>query len=121
MSLTALRTELADALADVAARVYTFIPENVHAPAVLISPADPYVTTEGEPFGHYRAAYTLTVIGTPGTNEKTTAALDELIVAVIDAVAGEFAVGSVAQPVAYQANNVLHLAADLTVSCSTTL
>lgn len=118
MTLKALRESVAAALAgDPDLTVYSYVPEAVVAPAVVIQPGDPYVSGEGEPFGRWRVRFRLALVAEPATNEVATEGLDELIidsmVALTDA---GFTVEEVSEPYVFRANENMHLAADLTVA-----
>lgn len=112
-----LRGELASALASTDALVYTFLPEVLNAPALAILPGSPYVTTEGQPFGHHAANFTVVVVADVSTNEVVTAALDDLIgQAVVALHAAGLSATEAGEPYAFQSNTALHLASDLAVS-----
>lgn len=121
--LTATRGYLAEALAGVSAgvagvQVFTYVPESIPAPALVIQPGSPYLTSEGEPFGHYRVRFVVTVVAEVATNATTTAQLDDLISECIERMSGAFQVEEVREPFVYMSNTVSHLAADLVVSDS---
>lgn len=121
--LSATRGYLAEALAGVSAgvpdvQVFSYVPESIPAPALVIQPGSPYLTSEGEPFGHYRVRYAVTVVAEVATNETTTGQLDDLISECIERISGAFQVEEVREPFVYMSNSVAHLAADLVVSDS---
>jgi hypothetical protein len=98
--------------------VYRYVPESPATPFVYVSPDDPFLSTEDEPFGHFKARFIVRVAAEVGTNEKATDDLDNLIEAVIEALQGHYVVEEVREPFAYQTNTAMHLATDLSVSDS---
>lgn len=112
-----LRIELAEALSSVDAIVYTHLPEVINAPALVITPGSPYVTSEGQPFGHYRANFSVVAVADVSTNEVTTEALDALVGSMASALAVEsIPVSEVGEPYAFQSSTAFHLAADVAVT-----
>ena len=99
-------------------QVYAYVPEVIGAPAIVIQPGDPYLSSEGEPYGLYRVRFRLMLVADVAVNEVATKALDNLICDAIEALSGDFAVEQVEEPYAFRTNEDMHLAADLIISDS---
>ena len=111
--LAALRALLVadlDAVTD-GVQAVAFIPEALAAPAWIVRPATPWVTTDSEPFRSVLVRWTVTAVVDVATNEKATADLDALVAAAVSALN----VVEVSDPYVYASNTALHLAADLTI------
>lgn len=127
MNLTQHRADLAQVLTEATqgtkVTVHRYVPESVSAPAVVIEPGDPYLSSEQAetPFGQYHARWDLIAVAQVATNETATDELDDLIGAIVAGLAGAYVVERVSQPYVYQSNTALHLAADLTVTDLTNL
>lgn len=119
-ALTGARDALVDALNGLSgATVYGHVPEAIAAPAAVVQPGDPYLASgeEGVPFGWYRIRHKVTLVADVATNEVVTDALDAMIEgAVTELLVAGLAVETVSEPYVFQANENLHLAADLSVS-----
>ena len=101
--------------------VYTFVPEAVMPPAVIVQPGTPYLTTDDEPYGFYRVRWRVALIADSATNEVATESLDQLICDAIAALSATFAVEEIEEPYVFRANDNMYLAADLIISDSTTI
>lgn len=119
-ALTDVRDDLSTAITSAVGSgvaVFTTIPERVKAPFVAVAPGDPYIEYDGAAFGGKRVRLSATIVVAPGTNDKQAAALDDLILAVVDAIdaTGEFIVERVFQPGQVAINNQAHLGASVSV------
>lgn len=92
--------------------VLDHIPELLSAPAYIIQPGTPWVTGDGQPYGHYTVAWKVTAVVDVASNEVATHDLDQLIA---DAL-GVVDVEEISEPYVYASNTALHLAADITVT-----
>lgn len=119
-ALAEARDALVEALNGLSgATVYGYVPEAIAAPAAVVQPSDPYLASgeEGVPFGWYRIRHKVTLVADVATNEVVTDALDAMIEgAVTELLVAGLAVETVSEPYVFQANENLHLAADLSVS-----
>lgn len=99
--------------------VYGYVPERINAPAAIVSPDDPYVTSDG-PFGTVTVRWTVTLVADVATNEVVTEDLDALVEDALVALAnGGVHVTTVDEPYVFQSTENLHLATDL--HCTTTV
>lgn len=119
------RTALAELLAQIVAsgyadhEVYSYIPESLIGPGLVIQPGSPYLTTDEEPYGFYRVAFRVTVVAGVADNLNATAALDAILgVLVAGLHSSDFAIQEVSEPYVYQDVQALHLAADVLVYTS---
>lgn len=124
-ALTLKRQEIADAVGDGLEslgvhvdQVYPFVPEAIQAPAVVVQPADPYLSDEGQPFGFYLVRFTVSLVAEVATNQVVTEALDQMVYQTVVALADSWAIDQVGEPYAFRANENMHLAADITISSS---
>lgn len=119
-TLNELRSEAVAALEDLeGVQTYGYLPEAVAAPALVLVPGSPYVSTDGEPFRHYKVRLTFLAVADVAPNEEATKALDELLTKTVLALsAAGFLVEEIAEPYAFQSNTAIHLAAELTFSDS---
>lgn len=114
--LSGLRDEVATALAGTGANVYPYRPELLCAPALVILPGSPYVTGDGQPFGHHVANFTVVAVADVSVNDVATVALDDMIEAVFLALgAAGLPVAEAAEPYEIQYNTAQHMACDLSV------
>lgn len=122
-TLQDLRNDLKATLAPLAgANIYTFVPEAPEAPAAIVTPVDPYLDSTDQPFGSFLVRYRITLVAAVATNEVVTESLDNMIEETVVALAnGGYHFIAVGEPYVFQTNDNLHLAADLTVSISTSL
>lgn len=100
LDLAALRTELTDALTAAGLTAYGHMPEQIHAPLIVLEPGDPYITDEPDhiPNGHVQVAFSLHIIAKPGTAAKQTTGLDELIADVLAAIPDQWGGIDLARP-----------------------
>lgn len=116
-----IRQEIVTALSSITANKYDHLPEMIACPALVILPGSPYVTSEGQPFGHFQASFTLALVANVSVNEVVTAELDAMIGDVITTLVSEgFSVIEVSEPYTYTSNTAAHLAADLSITTTFT-
>lgn len=97
--------------------VYTYVPERITAPAAIVSPGDPFLDSDGVPFGSFTARWRVTLVADVATNEVVTEQLDSMIEdALIELSNAGLAVESVSEPYVFQSNENMHLAADMAAS-----
>lgn len=102
--------------------VYNHVPERLSAPAAVLTPGDPYLTTEGQPFGGFAARWTITLVADVATNDVATEQLDTMIEdAIVALVNGGVHAETVGEPFVFVANDQMHLAADLAATTTITL
>lgn len=99
-SLQSKRGELRDALTAANFHAFSALPENVVAPMVFVTGAEPYVTLDGANFRNVIVHHQITVVGSSGINEETANELDDLlagVLAVINRLVDSFEVDRPAQ------------------------
>lgn len=82
--LTALRTEVADALNAASIKAIEYVGEQITPPAVVVLPAAPYMVPS-QHFGHFDVNISLLVVAGKGTSKASANALDSMIEQVIEA------------------------------------
>lgn len=87
-TIRAKRAQLRDALADADFHAFSALPEQVVAPLVFVTGAEPYVTLDGAPFGSAIVHHQVTVVASPGINEETANELDDLLTGVLVVLSG---------------------------------
>ncbi len=86
-TLTRNRRLIADALTGAGLAAHPYTPDRIVPPVALVTPADPYLTTdrEGVPFGQHAASWWVLLIGDKGTNTASAEAMDDQIAAAVAA------------------------------------
>ena len=118
------RQYLADLVATAAGPAWTgtpYIPGAITAPAVLVTPASPYVES-GITYGSYNLRTVVSLAVRPGSNDTVTeeldAAIEDAVVALVNA---GVLVESVSQPYGLGSSNAEFLAVDITTTTPITL
>lgn len=99
-ALQAKRAQLRDALTAASFHAFSTLPEQVVAPVVFVTGADPYVSLEGAAFRHAIVHHQITVVASAGLSEETANELDDLLAGVLVVIAdlvGTFEVDRPAQ------------------------
>lgn len=109
--------DLALALAPTGVRVWTYVPESVNGPAIILQPGDPFVsTTQDTTYGTWQVNFLASCLVEIGTNERMT---DDLLSLLGDTLASlvtaGYGVDSISAPYAFSYNSVNYLAANVAV------
>jgi hypothetical protein len=120
--ITAVKAELALALADAGLDVMDYIPGRVMPPVVIFTPGSPYLAPETVG-NEYELSLDLKAVAMTADNEMATNALDLLVEQVVHAIAqlNYVRFKSVGSPYALEANGATYLSADVSIALSLTL
>jgi hypothetical protein len=116
--LSAVRTPLATALAGVAGNVYSFVPETVIPPAVVVVPDSPYLElqTINKSTLHTKINFTISVAVAYNSNPASLDNIEQLIMSVLAVIPTGYVVSSVERPTVTQVGASTLLIADVRVS-----
>jgi hypothetical protein len=116
--LEQVRTPLATALAGVAGNIYSFVPETVIPPAVVVVPDSPYLEFETISKSNIRAKInmTITVAVAYNSNPASLDNIEQLIISVLAVIPVGYIVSSVERPTVSQVGASTLLIADVRVS-----
>ena len=116
--LSDIRTPLATALAGVAGNVYSFVPETVIPPAVVVVPDSPYLELEtiNKSTIHTKINFTITVAVAYNSNPASLDNIEQLIISVLAVIPVGYIVSSVERPTVSQVGASTLLIADVRVS-----
>jgi hypothetical protein len=116
--LSAVRTPLATALAGVAGNVYSFVPETVIPPAVVVVPDSPYLELEtiNKSTIHVKINFTISVAVAYNSNPASLDNIEQLIMSVLAVIPTGYVVSSVERPTVTQVGASTLLIADVRVS-----
>ena len=116
--LSDIRTPLATALAGVAGNVYSFVPETVIPPAVVVVPDSPYLELEtiNKSTIHAKINFTITVAVAYNSNPASLDNIEQLIISVLAVIPVGYIVSSVERPTVSQVGASTLLIADVRVS-----
>ena len=116
--LSAIRTPLATALAGVAGNVYSFVPETVIPPAVVVVPDSPYLElqTINKSTLHTKINFTISVAVAYNSNPASLDNIEQLIMSVLAVIPSGYVVSSVERPTVSQVGASTLLIADVRVS-----
>ena len=116
--LSAVRTPLATALAGVAGNVYSFVPETVIPPAVVVVPDSPYLElqTINKSTLHTKINFTISVAVAYNSNPASLDNIEQLIMSVLAVIPSGYVVSSVERPTVSQVGASTLLIADVRVS-----
>ena len=118
--LSDIRTPLATALAGVAGNVYSFVPETVIPPAVVVVPDSPYLElqTINKSTLHTKINFTISVAVAYNSNPASLDNIEQLIMSVLAVIPTGYVVSSVERPTVTQVGASTLLIADVRVSTS---
>ena len=113
-----IRTPLATALAGVAGNVYSFVPETVIPPAVVVVPDSPYLElqTINKSTLHTKINFTISVAVAYNSNPASLDNIEQLIMSVLAVIPTGYVVSSVERPTVTQVGASTLLIADVRVS-----
>ena len=116
--LSDIRTPLATALAGVAGNVYSFVPETVIPPAVVVVPDSPYLELEtiNKSTIHTKINFLVSVAVAYNSNPASLDNIEQLIMSVLAVIPAGYIVSSVERPTVTQVGASTLLIADVRVS-----
>ena len=116
--LSDIRTPLATALSSVAGNVYSFVPETVIPPAVVVVPDSPYLEFETISKSNIRAKvnFTISIAVAYNSNPASLDNIEQLIMSVLAVIPAGYIVSSVERPTVSQVGASTLLIADVRVS-----
>ena len=116
--LSDVRTPLATALSSVAGNVYSFVPESVIPPAVVVVPDSPYLELEtiNKSTIHSKINFTISVAVAYNSNPASLDNIEQLIMSVLAVIPTGYIVSSVERPTVTQVGASTLLIADVRVS-----
>lgn len=116
--LSAVRTPLAAALTGVTANVFSYVPEQIRVPAVVLVPDSPYMEFEtiGKSVFRAKLNYTITCCVAYNSNPASLDNIEQLITSVVTSIPGGYEVASVERPTVTQVGASNLLVADIRVS-----
>jgi hypothetical protein len=116
--LSAVRQPLATALATVTANVFSYVPEQVPVPAVMLVPDSPYMEFEtiGNSTFRSKLNFTITCAVAYNSNPASLDNLEQLITSVVTLIPNGYEVTAVERPTVTQVGASNLLVADIRVS-----
>ena len=116
--LLSVRQPLATALAGVAGNVYSFVPESVIPPAVVLVPSSPYLEIEtiGKSSVRCRVNMTITAAVAYNSNPASLDNIEQLLMSILAIIPAGYIVGSVERPTVTQVGASTLLVSDINVS-----
>ena len=116
--LSSVRQPLATALAGVAGNVYSFVPESVIPPAVVLVPSSPYLEIEtiGKSSVRCRVNMTITAAVAYKSNPASLDNIEQLLMSILAIIPAGYIVGSVERPTVTQVGASTLLVSDINVS-----
>jgi len=116
--LSAVRQPLATALASVAGNVYSFVPESVIPPAVVVVPDSPYLEFDliNKSVIKCKINMTITVAVAYASNPASLDNIEQLLMSVLAVIPSGYEVSSVERPTVSQVGASTLLIADIRVS-----
>ena len=116
--LSDIRTPLATALSTVAGNVYSFVPESVIPPAVVVVPDSPYLELEtiNKSTIHAKINFTITAAVAYNSNPASLDNIEQLIMSILAVIPTGYVVSSVERPTVSQVGASTLLIADVRVS-----
>jgi hypothetical protein len=116
--LSSVRTPLATALGSVAGNVYSFVPEAVIPPAVVVVPDSPYLelNTINDDTIHAKINFTISVAVAYNSNPASLDNIEQLIMSVLAVIPTGYIVSSVERPTVTTVGASTLLIADVRVS-----
>jgi hypothetical protein len=116
--LSAVRQPLATALSSVAGNVYSFVPESVIPPAVVVVPDSPYLEFDliNKSVIKCKINMTITVAVAYASNPASLDNIEQLLMSVLAVIPSGYEVSSVERPTVSQVGASTLLIADIRVS-----
>ncbi len=104
---------------DDAPPIYSMLPERITPPAILLKPADPWISTQAHPMRIGEMTYELVVIPRPGINGAQETAAIDLVAQIVQAMTPAthpWVVETVSAPYDLAIGEAVYLAVRVTVS-----
>lgn len=116
--LSAVRQPLATALSGVTANIFSYVPEQVPVPAVMLVPDSPYMEFEtiGQSTFRTKLNFTITCAVAYNSNPASLDNLEQLITSVVTSIPVGYEVAAVERPTVTQVGAGNLLVADIRVS-----
>lgn len=116
--LSQVRTPLATALSSVAGNVYSYVPESIIPPAVVVVPDTPYLELEtiNKTTLHCKINFTISVAVAYNSNPASLDNIEQLIMSVLAVIPVGYVVSVVERPTVTQVGASTLLIADVRVS-----
>lgn len=116
--LSAVRTPLATALSTVSANVFSYVPESVPAPAVVVVPDSPYLEFDTIGKSSFRAKVNMTITCCVAYNSNPASLdnIEQLITSVVAVIPAGYEVSAVDRPTVTTVGASNLLVADIRVS-----
>ena len=116
--LSDVRTPLATALASVAGNVYSYVPETIIPPAVVVVPDTPYLELEtiNKSTLHVKINFTISVAVAYNSNPASLDNIEQLIMSILAVIPNGYIVGAVERPTVTTIGASTMLIADIRVS-----
>jgi hypothetical protein len=116
--LSQVRTPLATALASVAGNVYSYVPETIIPPAVVVVPDTPYLELEtiNKSTLHTKINFTISIAVAYNSNPASLDNIEQLIMSVLAVIPVGYVVSVVERPTVTQVGASTLLIADVRVS-----
>lgn len=116
--LSQVRIPLATALASVAGNVYSYVPETIIPPAVVVVPDTPYLELEtiSKSTLHVKINFTISVAVAYNSNPASLDNIEQLIISVLAVIPTGYVVSVVERPTVTQVGASTLLIADVRVS-----
>lgn len=116
--LSAVRTPLATALAGVSANVFSYVPEQIPAPAVVVVPDSPYLEfdTIGKATFRCKVNMTITCCVAYNSNPASLDNIEQLITSVVAVIPAGYEVSAVDRPTVTTVGASNLLVADIRVA-----
>lgn len=116
--LSAVRQPLATSLAGVTANIFSYVPEQVPVPAVMVVPDSPYMEFEtiGKSTFRTKLNYTITCAVAYNSNPASLDNLEQLITSVVTLIPAGYEVSTVERPTVTQVGASNLLVADIRVN-----
>lgn len=115
-SLHNARQAIIDAVGNIDAMTFDYVPGRLAPPALIVLPGSPYIEP-GDVFGSFLVRHTLSLVMSQGANETITENTDNLIETVLTALMdANVSIDEVSTFYVYESNGGQYLAADITIS-----
>ena len=117
--LSAVRQPLATALSGVTANVFSYVPEQIPAPAVVVVPDSPYMELEliGKSTTRVKLNYTITACVAYFSNAASLDNLEKLVISILGALSSsKYELSTVERPTVTQVGTTNLLVSDIRLS-----
>ncbi len=118
-TLATLRRDLTDQITEAGLPTFSYLPERIQPPTVLLSAGDPYLERAAT-FCDYIVNIQATLVASKGTNTIETDDLDGMIEKIILGV-DAWSISAVGAPFSLEANNAQYLAVRVNLNTDTSI